>query len=93
MILDFEWDSDKAKLNLNKHGVNFEEAATVFADQLSMTFPDPDHSHGEDRFVLIGKSFSDNILVIAHTERGKKIRIISARKATRKERKYYEEEY
>ncbi|MFC1783271.1 BrnT family toxin [Planctomycetota bacterium] len=90
--MDFEWDSDKARLNLKKHCITFEEAATVFADPLSMTFPDPDHSHGEDRFVLIGKSFEGNILVIAHTERGKKIRIINARKATRKERKYYEEE-
>ena len=92
MKLDFEWDFDKAKSNLSKHHITFEEAATVFADPLSMTFPEPDHSHGEARFVLIGKSFEGNILVIAHTERGKKIRIISARQATRKERKYYEEE-
>ncbi len=92
MELNFEWNFEKAKENLKKHRVSFEEAATVFADLLSMSFPDPDHSHGESRYLLIGRSFAGNILVVAHTERGSKIRIISARKATRKERKSYEEE-
>ncbi|AFY43576.1 BrnT family toxin [Nostoc sp. PCC 7107] len=89
--MEFEWNPDKAILNLEKHGVSFQEAATVFNDPLSVTFPDPDHSIGESRYVIIGLSSFGQILVIAHTDREGKIRIISARKATRKERKFYEE--
>ncbi|MBD2251778.1 BrnT family toxin [Nostoc parmelioides] len=89
--MEFEWNPDKAILNLEKHGVSFQEAATVFNDPLSVTFPDPDHSIGESRYVIIGLSGFGQILVIAHTDREGKIRIISARKATRKERKFYEE--
>jgi hypothetical protein len=89
--MEFEWDLDKAKLNLEKHGVSFQEASTVFNDPLSMTFPDPDHAIGENRYVIIGTSSLEQLLVIAHTDRGKKIRLISARKATRQERRFYEE--
>ncbi|MBR8829838.1 MAG: hypothetical protein N5P05_001206 [Chroococcopsis gigantea SAG 12.99] len=88
--MQFEWNSDKAKLNIEKHGVSFDEAATVFNDPLSVTFPDPDHSFGEARYVIIGLSLSARILVVAHTERGERIRIISAREATRHERRFYE---
>ncbi|MDY6785840.1 MAG: BrnT family toxin [Cyanobacteriota bacterium] len=89
--MEFEWNPQKAALNLDKHGVSFVEAATVFSDVLSMTFPDPDHSIGESRYVIIGISRFGHLLVVSHTDRGEKIRIISARKATRKERRYYEE--
>ena len=88
----FEWDEEKAQANLRKHGVSFEEAQTVFTDPLAMTIPDPDHSIDEARFIIIGESDKKRILVVAHTERKKKIRLISARKATRAERKKYEEE-
>mgnify|MGYP001577765589 CR=1 FL=1 len=87
----FEWDEEKAQANLRKHGVSFEEAQTVFTDPLAMTIPDPDHSIDEARFIIIGESDKKRILVVAHTERKKKIRLISARKATRAERKKYEE--
>jgi hypothetical protein len=90
--LDFEWDKTKAKSNIDKHGISFEETSTVFADTLSITIGDPGHSSiGEHRFVTIGMSKSGKILVVAHTERGDSIRIISAREATRKERNNYEE--
>ncbi len=89
--MEFEWNSDKAALNLEKHGVSFQEAATVFNDPLSMTFPDPDHSIGESRYVIIGLSRFGQLLVVAHTDREAKVRIISARKATRQERMFYEE--
>lgn len=89
--MEFEWNPDKAKLNLEKHGVSFQEAATVFNDPLSVTFPDPDHSTGENRYVIIGISRFGQLLVVAHTDRGDKVRIISARKATRQERRFYEE--
>ena len=91
MPLGFEWDDDKAKSNLAKHGVGFEEAATVFADPLSWTIPDPAHSQVEDRFVIIGSSYHGKLLVVVHTERGDNIRVISARRASRQERKAYEE--
>jgi uncharacterized DUF497 family protein len=90
-MLLFEWDPDKAKKNIKVHGVSFDEASTSFKDALSLTLYDPLHSEGEDRMVLIGNSFKNRMLVIVHTERGDKIRIISARKATKKERKQYEE--
>ena len=86
----FEWDPEKAKRNLKKHGVAFEEAVMVFYDPLSATFEDPDHSVGEYRFITIGLSSRDRLLVIAHAERGESIRIISARPATAHERKRHE---
>jgi len=89
--MEFEWNPDKAAQNIEKHGVSFQEAATVFNDPLSMTFPDPDHSLGESRYVIIGLSRFGQLLVVAHTDRAEKVRIISARKATRQERKFYEE--
>lgn len=89
--MEFEWNPDKAALNLEKHGVSFQEAATVFNDPLSMTFPDPDHSIGESRYVIIGLSRFGQLLVVAHTDRETKVRIISARKATRQERSFYEQ--
>ena len=89
-MLIFEWDERKAKQNIRKHGVSFEEAATVFGDQFSITIYDPLHSEDEDRFVILGMSSKNRLLVVVHTERGNKIRIISARKATKKERKQYE---
>ncbi|BBD69877.1 hypothetical protein NIES4072_27870 [Nostoc commune NIES-4072] len=89
--MEFEWNPDKAALNLEKHGISFPEAATVFNDPLSVTFPDPDHSIGESRYIIIGVSRFGQLLVVAHTDRGEKVRIISARKATRKEKRFYEE--
>ncbi len=86
----FEWDRAKAKVNIEKHGVSFEEASTVFGDPLSITILDPLHSDQEDRFVIIGVSRQFNMLVIAHVERNDSIRIISARNATSVERKNYE---
>jgi uncharacterized protein len=90
--MEFEWNPDKASSNYEKHNVSFEEAATVFDDSLSVTFPDPDHSIRESRYVIIGLSRFGQLLIVAHTDRGEKIRIISARKATRQERKFYEQE-
>jgi uncharacterized DUF497 family protein len=90
--MKFEWDPAKAKRNLAKHGVSFAEAATVLADPLSVTYPDPDHSEREARFITIGHSQRDRLLVLAYTERGNNIRIISARNATRRERYAYENE-
>ena len=89
-MLIFEWDLQKAKNNLEKHGVSFEEASTAFKDPLSLTIDDPLHSSDEKRWVLIGISYNNRILVVVHTDRGDNIRIISARKAKKKERKYYE---
>lgn len=89
--MKFEWDEEKAASNLRKHGVSFEEASTVFADDLSLTGDNPDHSHGEHRLVTFGVSSVGRLLVVSHTERAGHIRIISARPATRAERKFYEE--
>ena len=86
----FEWDGEKAKHNLKKHGMSFEEAATVFYDPMSATFDDPAHSIGEYRFITIGLSSKDHLVVVSHTERDNNIRIISARPATTKERKKHE---
>jgi uncharacterized DUF497 family protein len=86
----FEWDPEKAKRNLEIHGVSFDEASTAFGDTLSLTIYDPLHSEDEDRFILIGNTYKNRLLVVVHTARGNRIRIISARKATKKEREYYE---
>ncbi len=91
MPLNFEWDGKKAKTNAAKHGVLFENAATVFADPLSLTIRDPAHSQAEARFIILGKAHTGKLLVVVHTERGDNLRIISARRASRRERKYYEE--
>jgi uncharacterized DUF497 family protein len=91
MSLEFEWDEDKAKGNLKKHGVSFAEASTIFGDPLALTIPDPLHSEEEDRFITLGESYRRRLLVACSTDRGDKIRIISARVATRRERKNYEE--
>lgn len=88
--MDFEWDASKADSNLKKHAVSFEEAATAFGDPLSLTIPDPDHSHEEDRFVLMGETFERQLIVVVFTERGDRIRLISARLAIRSERRTYE---
>jgi len=89
--LKFEWDRKKANANSKKHKVSFEEAATVFGDTLSITIPDPLHSELEDRLIILGQSLKRRLLVVVHIERGERIRIISAREATRYERKQYEE--
>jgi len=92
MRLTFEWDGNKARSNMSKHGVSFEEAATAFGDSLSLTIADPDHSDEEDRFILLGTTYQGRLVVVVHTERGDNIRIISARAATtRRERNTYEE--
>lgn len=88
----FSWDPKKAAANLKKHGVSFEEASTVFRDTLSVTGSDPDHSVDETRFVTFGNSVNNRLLVVAHIEENDKIRIISARLMTRRERRIYEEE-
>lgn len=87
----FEWDAAKAIGNLGKHGVNFDEASTVFADDLSVTGRDLDHSMHEARLLTIGLSSRGRVLVVAHTDRGGILRIVSARPATRKEKRIYEE--
>ena len=88
----FEWDERKAQANLKKHQVSFEEASTVFGDPLSLTIDDPVHSEEEGRFVTVGKSITGRVLIVVHSDRGDYIRIISACKATRHERKQYESE-
>jgi uncharacterized DUF497 family protein len=87
----FTWDPDKAAANARKHGITFSEAATALRDTLAVTGFDPDHSHGEHRFVTFGLSRQGNLLVVSHTEDDAEIRIISARLATRQERRIYEE--
>lgn len=89
--MKFEWDPRKAESNLKKHGVSFQEAASVLGDSLSISYPDPDHSVREHRFITMGMSQIGRVLIVAHTDRGEYVRIISARKTTRKERKFYEE--
>lgn len=86
----FEWDRDKARRNLRKHGVSFDEAVTVFYEPLSATFGDPDHSVGEQKFITIGYSLHGRLLVVSHTERRNTTRIISARRATVLERRRHE---
>jgi uncharacterized DUF497 family protein len=89
--MDFEWDRAKADANKSKHGVSFEEASTVFGDDDAITVRDPDHSEGEDRYLTFGMSRSGRLLVVAHTDRGDRIRIISSRPMTRRERRAYEQ--
>jgi uncharacterized DUF497 family protein len=89
--MEFEWDKQKAKSNLSKHGISFEEAQTVFDDPLYVDFYDPDHSEDEHRYIIIGESSKSHILLVSYTERGDKIRIISARQVTQQERKAYQE--
>ena len=90
-MLEFEWDPDKAARNLRKHGVSFDAAATVFGDPLAITYGDPEHADEEDRYLTFGQSKEGDYLIVSHTDRELKTRIISARKMTRKERKQYEE--
>lgn len=87
----YEWDPKKAKANLRRHGVSFEEAATVFLDPIALTYPDPDHSDEEPREISIGRSAKHRVLFLSHTRRGERTRLISVRKATKRERKQYEE--
>lgn len=91
MALTFEWDEKKARENEQKHGVNFEEAKTVFNDPFSITIFDPNHSNNEDRFIDLGISAHRRILIVVYTERGETIRLISSREATRRERQSYEQ--
>ena len=88
---EVEWNAEKDVANQRKHGVTFDEAATVFYDPLEITFPDPDHSLTEDRFLTIGETTAGRIIIVSHTERAGKIRLISARKPTRNENRFYEE--
>ena len=92
MALTFEWDDEKSKENIRKHGVSFDEAKTVFNDPLAMTIWDPEHSSQEDRHIDMGMSARRRILIVWYTERGANIRIIGARMATRSQRRQYEEE-
>lgn len=92
-MIGFEWSLAKARENLRKHGISFEEATTAFGDPLSITIPDPDHSMLEQRFLLLGYSAAKRLLVVAHLERGARIRLISARTASPRERKYHEENH
>jgi uncharacterized DUF497 family protein len=91
MTPSFEWDKAKAETNKRKHGISFEEAASVFADPLAAIFPDPEHSDDEVREIIVGLSARNRLLVVSFTERSDVIRIISARKATKRERKDYED--
>lgn len=90
MSLEFEWDREKARRNVVKHEVSFEEAATVFRDPFSLTIEDPSHSKYEARFVTVGETVEQRTVVVIHTDREKSVRIISARRATRRERRTYE---
>ena len=89
--MKFEWDENKAAVNLSKHGISFEEARTVFDDPLYVDFYDPDHSDEEDRYIIVGESQQGNLLIVSYTERADFIRLISTRKVTRVEREVYEE--
>ena len=89
--MQFEWDGNKAVANLRKHGVSFEEASSAFGDPLAITFQDPAHSTGEHRFLAFGVSLRGLLLVVSFADRGNRTRLISARPATRAERKIYEE--
>ena len=88
----FEWDPEKARQNEREHGVSFEEGSEAFADGLALNMPDPDHSVGEERFLVLGLSHGGRLLVVSYAERGAHTRLISARLATRAERRRHEEE-
>ena len=88
----FDWDPEKAEANRRKHDVSFHEASTVFADPLAMLMHDPDHSVGEERYLVLGASSTGRLLVVSHAERPPRTRLISARPATRNERKHYEQD-
>jgi uncharacterized DUF497 family protein len=90
--VEFEWDAKKADENLKKHGVDFSEATTVFADPLSITVGDPDHSETEDRMIIVGYSNQFRPLLVSHIDRDGRVRIISARQLTSAEQEDYEEE-
>jgi uncharacterized protein len=90
--MDFEWDPRKAEINLRKHQVSFSEAATVFGDDFAITVQDPDHSQTEARYITIGWSHRRRLLMVSHTDRNNRIRIISARELTKAEKQAYEEE-
>ena len=90
--MEFEWDTAKAVENYRRHGVTFYEATTVFGDPLAISFPDPDHSETEDRYLLLGLSADEHTVVVAHTDRWDRLRIISAHRDTRREQSAYEEE-
>jgi hypothetical protein len=92
MSLQFEWNDKKARLNKRKHKLTFEEASTIFGDPLSITIPDTVHSIGEDRFITIGTSINNRLIVVVHIDYEDTIRIISARRATSNEKKQYESE-
>jgi hypothetical protein len=89
--MTFEWDLDKAAANARKHGVTFEEASTAFGDPLSVTVDDPDHSEAEERFVLLGLTHAARLVVVVHTDEADVVRLISARLATFRERRDYEQ--
>ncbi len=91
MEYTFEWDAEKARRNVDKHGVSFEEAVTAFGDPLSVAIPDPDHSDAEERFLLMGMSRRSRLVVVAYTERTDRLRLITARLASRREKRNYEE--
>lgn len=93
MAFPFEWDEEKAEINIKKHKIGFDEAKSVFGDPFSITVDDPDHSEAEQRYIDIGKSENGKLFVVVYTERGSKIRIISCRKATPAERRKYEEQF
>ena len=88
---EFEWDDAKAEVNVRRHGISFEEASTVFGDPLAILLPVPDHSHEEERFLVLGMSSRRRMLVVSHAERPPRTRLISARLATRHERRQYED--
>ena len=91
-MIEFEWDPSKAEENVRKHCVDFRDAATIFRDPLGITIFDPHHSQDEDRYITVGRSPSGRLLIVGHTDRGERIRIISARELTSAERKAYENE-
>ena len=93
MATRFEWDETKAAANIYNHGVSFDEAQTAFLDEWAIIYPDPDHSVREERLLILGTSHKRRLLIVSFAERGQKIRLISARKATRAERKKYEEDF
>ena len=90
--MEFEWDPRKARSNIRKHGVSFDEAASAFSDVFSFTYDDESHSQTEQRYATLGMSNQGRVLVIAHTMRAERVRIISARKASQREKRWYEKE-